>query len=468
MKILLYYEPTICAETINETNSIDLIYTHLYKWLGENIINSHNCEIKTIVSEPALYQKTYGKIFDKMNFVALNDDEILSIFKRGITFGEIRLKIFHSRLTETEESNYINLVKSKIGLFNPDVIITFPTHNNYLNKAFPHSLVLNNENGIFSRPPFMRTLRYEPFNYINNFPNIFYEDIKAYKISNEINEKVENFKRKLVEIIDKHNPYNKILKDLKKKYQSLILLPLITDNGYEESYSNDEYIYLLDTLKSVPKDIGIIITKHDFTKGKINKKVLDYLKHKYPNIIDINCSEYNSYGSASIHFYKYVDAIINCMTSTGLQATLWDTKIIANDKKYSHWFSDYIGLDNIKEKLHAPKTSKNNMLYWYLTHYIVYEKHFNEPNWYYNYFKTKLDKYKKEGITFNFFEQIEDFDEIANYILDYVKIYYKSVETSTQTQKPRTNFIQKVFSVKNEGNHKVFRILGTKFKIKKK
>ena len=126
---------------------------------------------------------------------------------------------------------------------------------------------------------------------------------------------------------------------------------------------------------------------------------------------------------ASANCARYCDAIINMHTMTGTQALLWDLKIISLDKRYSKWFCDKQGLDNLEEFLAQPTPDKDGLIYWYLTHFTVFEKNFNEPGFYYHFFKTKLEKFRKQGITFELYEQINDFDALATYILNYVKSY---------------------------------------------
>ena len=465
MKILLYYEATTFAESMNETGSLNLIRDHLYNWCGKSLLTNSQCDIKFIVSEATYYKNKEKNIIDEKNMIVITDDDIIETFNHGQTFKETYLKIFHNELTQEEVNNYNNLIRKKLGTWVPDLIVTFPIQNDYLKKLYPNALVLNNENGIFSRPPFMRTLRYEPFNYTKNFTNIYKQEIQNYKITKRQEQKVRNFKNSLIEIIEKNNPYKSLLENLRKKYKYLILLPIITDNGYRESDSNDEFVYLNNFLRNIPKEIGVIITRHDEINSILNKKVMAYLKVKYPNIIDVNFSEYITFGSSSMNFFHNVDAIVNCMTGTGLLSILWNTKVIAYDKNYSHWFSDYVGIDNIIEKLEAPKKNKNALLYWYFTHYAVFQKNFDKPDWYYNYFKTKLEKYRKEGITFDFYEQIEDFDEMAKYVLECVKDYYAPKPISLQYNE-KIPLIHKIFSVKNENNHKVLRVLGLKLKFK--
>jgi len=219
----------------------------------------------------------------------------------------------------------------------------------------------------------------------------------------------------------------------------------------------------MNILNNISNDIGLIITFHDQVGSQLNHKIIKTLQQKYKNLIYFPVSN-NSYISQSLNYFEYCDAIINMHTMTGTQAMLWDLKVISLDKNYSKSFCDKQGLENIEKFLSEPKKDNSSFLYWYLTHFCVFKKNFDKPDWYYNYFKTKLKKYRKDGITFDFYEQIEDFDEIANYVLDCVQTYY----TNNKNSEKKVHILHKIFSVKNENNHKVVRVLGTKLKFKKK
>ena len=147
---------------------------------------------------------------------------------------------------------------------------------------------------------------------------------------------------------------------------------------------------------------------------------------------------------------------------TGTLAMLWDLKIISLDRRYSKWFCDKQGLDNLKEFLATPKKDNSNIIYWYITHFCVFEHSMQKPNWYYNYFKNKFEHYQKSGISFDLFEQIEDFDDITNYVINFIKNVYLSSSIPM-----KITLLQKIFSIKNENKHKVIRLLGTKLKLKK-
>ena len=59
-----------------------------------------------------------------------------------------------------------------------------------------------------------------------------------------------------------------------------------------------------------------------------------------------------------------------------------------------------------------------------MTRFAVFEFSMNKPDWYYNYFLGKLKKYKESGITFDLYDQIEDFDSISKYTLCWMILAY--------------------------------------------
>ena len=361
---------------------------------------------------------------DILHPIALTSTHLQTIFPDAHSIQEMFLKVFNDDLTPKEHLSFQTILHNLLGDWQPDIVITYPTHNSLLKQAFPHALHLLMENGIFSRPPFCRSLRYDPTHFLNGFPNKFEQNIRNFKITEQQSQAVEHFKQQLRLLIHKHNPLDKQFHSLREKFKYLILCPIPTDNAYKETPFDDQYLYLLDILNKIPHDVGLIITFHDGPGVQLNEAMIHALQQNFPNLLYFPTGN-NTYISQSLNFFEYCDAIINMHTMTGTQALLWDLKIISLDKRYSKWFCDKQGLENLEEFLAAPKIDKNGLIYWYMTHFTVFEKDFDTPGWYYNYFKTKLEKFKKNGITFDFYEQINDFNELSNYILGYVKHYLR-------------------------------------------
>lgn len=430
MKILLYAEPTIIQILPQPLSS--LYKYHLYHWLAESLLKNKDVEIKTIVPEIAYLQNLKYHHIDELSPISFNEDYIQEIFSEALSLKEIYLKIFNNQLSTNEHISFQEKIYNILPKnWKPDIVLDYPIHNPLLQKAFPNALHLLVENGLFSRPPFdnLRTLRFEPIHFLNGFLNKFKLEINNFKITKKQKDILTEFKKKLRQIIEQNNPKREILKKLKTQYKYLILCPIPTDNIYNETKYNDQYFYLLNLLKKIPKDIGVIITFHDNVISELRLELINTLKDKYPNLIHFKV-ENNIHTSQSLNYFEYCDAIVNMHTMTGTLSLLWDLKVISLDKNYSHSFCDKRGLDNIAEFLAQPKQDKSAFLYWYLTHFMVYQKNFNTDNWYYNYFKTKLDKYKKGGIKFDFYEQLEDIESLADYICQQVSSYYTNLNNT--------------------------------------
>lgn len=458
MKILLYAEPTTLLYLPYPMN---LVYrNHLYTWIAKNLQNHSDVEIKSIIPKLALDLDKDKHYLDNINPIAFSNEDLFKIFPNALSMQEMFLKVFNNKLEESEHTEFQNIIFDKLGNWEPDIIISYAIHNDLLKQAYPKALHMLVENGLFSRPPFPRTLRYEPIHFLNGFLNKYENEIRNFYITNEQKKLVQNFKYNLREIIENKNPYKNILKELKQQYKHLILCPIPTDNLYKETKYDDQYLYLLNILEKIPDNIGLIITFHDDCSSQLNAGIIKTLQQKYKNLIYFPVED-NSYISQSLNFFEYCDAIINMHTMTGTQAMLWDLKVISLDKRYSKWFSDKNDLNNIEDFLAMQKKDNSNIIYWYMTHFCVFEHSMQKPEWYYGYFKNKLESYRKNGISFELFEQVEDFENISKFIIDFIK-------NSSNTQHKKTTLLQKVFSMRNEGKHKVIRILGFKLKLKRK
>jgi len=427
MKILFYYEISHYADGVAEGLSYELLKTHLSDFFAKSLLAGDVHDVRALVSSGAVEANKSGHALDILKPIGIDGKDYLTISPVCSTYRALYQKIFFSELSAEEIVKFNEIIKNKLRNWEPELIIAFPIHNDYLKQLYPHALFLSTENGIFSRAPFPRTIRFEPFHYIQNFTNRFSAEIQNQSITDEMDRTVQSFRDKIVKIVERHNPFSRRLKMLRKKFQKLVLLPVIWGkNIYRESYNDDEISFLLSVLKKIPPEIGVISTVHEGRDNLLTHEVLAAIKLKYPNLITENDFGKRTHGSSpSLYFFNHVDAVINCMTGTGLQASIWPTRIIALDKQYSHWFSDSIGIDDIETQLSTPIPNRNAKLYWYMTHCVVWESHFNDPVWLNGYFDRLAMNWRNGKIDFEFFPQCEDFETVAHYTLDYMKRDYR-------------------------------------------
>ena len=165
---------------------------------------------------------------------------------------------------------------------------------------------------------------------------------------------------------------------------------------------------------------------------------------------------------ASTALFPYVDAVINQASMTGVMAMLWDLPVISLDCSYNDWYCDSKNLGDLLDILGKGKVNKNNIIFWYLTRYALFDKRYNDSEFLENYFKNKFKKFDK-GIKFDFYEEIEKFNDISDYIL---KKLNRETEKQRNRKTEKQTFIQKIFSITNIANHKMIYFLGFKFKFK--
>lgn len=413
---------------------IDRIYNHFYNWLIKNLPED-KIDVKLIVNQDVYNLIINNAAFKNLHPIVLTSENFNNIFQNNNLSIPEQLKIIYKNEFTNEQSLRLrNFLKINLKDWEPDIILTTGNESAYyiFKNIYPTSLCLAQENAIFSRYPFMRTMLYDPYSaIINNFYKKYVDKIKKYEISNKKNAQIEHFKKNLQTIIEKNSPISSTLKELKIKFNKLVLLPLVGDvaNTFlsNEIYYNKDFDLVEYIMQNIPPDIGVIITEHD-QGGIMHGETLEYFRNKYPNFIFIQntITPQEKFRANSLHYYAHVDAVINTISKTGLTAVLWDKPIISMAKGYNDWIKDMDRLDDqnrLTEVLNMGKSVKNNVLCWYFETYAIFEKDFYKKDFLWDYLNTKLEKYRKNGITFEYFEKINDLNDIFLYIINYVKKY---------------------------------------------
>ena len=229
MNILFFVEPLI---QMDNPNIQSYWLFHHIKIMLESIKKNNKENKCYFVSNNSL-----TKILKEIDY----KNEIEKIY----TFSQKELKIFSSSSIETikkwynneysikemEEYKKIFINKFKENSF--DVIVTFSPVP-YLKEIFNEALVLNYEFGIFSRPPFPITFFLDPIGPGGDcYLRIFSEKIlKNVKISKEEEESFNYFLEKQKMSVLQENPFSKKIREIRKKYDKIILLPLQFNNFY--------------------------------------------------------------------------------------------------------------------------------------------------------------------------------------------------------------------------------------------
>lgn len=392
------------------------------KQVGQGIV-----DYKAVVSERVYYQASKEQT-DILHPVVIFDHELRKCFDDDFISHKEMLEYFdRGNFSDKIKTLFARLHKEKLTDFEPDIIISIGLYNELYNHTFPNAPHIAWQWGTLKRDTSPTTHAFDPVGYIKDSCfNHFKDEINNLKLSDHQNKIINDFKTNYKALIRKKRPEKlaKIITEYKAKFDYLVLLPLSVDrNNYFALESDFKHQWDLVTyvLDSVPSNVGVIVTEHtaqyfiDLNDAGYASGHLKWFQNKYKNFIYIK--ELKHYHATSFWVLPEVDGIISVGTTVPLTATLFDTKIISLSKSCQDEYKDAQGLDDILGVLKFPTKDKNSFIYWTLTHYNFFEKQLGNENFMFEQFNKWVNKYKIKGITFDWFEKINDEKEICDFIL---------------------------------------------------
>ncbi len=415
MRILFYADPARIYDMF--LPSVTVMRDHLFNFCGKALLASGKAELKAVVPEIAGWQAAEDGI-GGIELLPMRLGELREIFPDCKSLDAMQQAFFRDELDERQLARLADWFKQRLGGWQPDIVIAFPTQTSPLRRIFPGALCLTMENGLFSRYPAPRMLRFEPVDFMNGFLNRYRTEVWNYPITDGQRAAVERFRGQLAEFLRGVCPHRDELERLRKKFAHLVLCPVPAGNFYGEAAFDDQFVWLSDLMGRIPKDIGVIVTFHDNVMSQLNARTIDFFRARYENLL---CFETKGLPLGSAVFYPYVDAILNCETMTGTQGMLVCPRIVSLDRTYSAWMADATGVDELADVLARPAADRAPLIYWYLTHFTVGENRFDDSAWYLGYFQGLLDRYRERGMAFDLLAENESFEAVAAGILKTLK-----------------------------------------------
>ena len=412
MKILIYADPSCLYDVF--LPSIQVMRDHLLRFCGRALLASGKVEIRAVVSEITRWQAGGADELEGIGLIEFSYADLCRIFSGCRSLDAMQLAFFNAQADDSQKRALADWFARRLGTWQPDVVLVFPTQPTLLREIFPQALCLTMENGIFSRFPFPRSLRFEPVDFMNGFPNRYREQIRNFQIGPEEREAVRAFCHRLTELLVGLCPRCAELEALRSRFRHLVLCPVPASNRYEEAAKDDQILWLMEVMEGVPSDIGVLITFHDNVDSQLNERTVAFLRARYPNLVAFDVGRRSL---PSAFYFPFVDAILNCETMTGTQGMLVCPRIIALDRTYSAWMADGVGLASLPDVLARPAPDRSAMIYWYLTHFTVMEGRFDDADWYYGFLSGLLERYRRDGVTFGLFARTEAFSTVADQVL---------------------------------------------------
>ena len=337
---------------------------------------------------------------------------------------EIQKQFHLSEFSKEQKEKLYKLVYEKFKNWQPDIIIGVNAVDPIIREIFPKALSLGIGAGIFQLKPFPNSHFLDPVGYVSHCSLYkFYKEIRNFKISEDENAEVENFKTQIYQMVQAHNPLKEILSQYRQKYKYLILFPLVVPDAFvriETPFKQYVLEPFMNYMNQIPSDIGVIVTEHH-CYNFITPEIENLLRKKYPNFIYLkgNVNEQNKI--SSLFFLPYVDAMVNGMSLLGIQALLFDVKIISQNERYNKCIQDCFGLKNINKVLKQKKENKNNIIYWLLTRYYFLAELFHNNDAFAELIRRRYDYFKVNGVDFEFFDKIISFPKFADFVTYFVQ-----------------------------------------------
>jgi len=445
MKILLYLDPWI---DVSERPNFKVVW--LQKFLSStirdmvahaNLINDFGVEIKLIYSD-FVDSTNIKENYKFIDFVAIEQDSLKAIFDNF----EDYLISQRSNECNTKFEALNHLIKDKLGDFVPDVIIPISSSAKHLKYAFPQSLILFNESGIFSRLPYPGSLYFDCYASMDeSFLLRHKNELLALNCNEKEREFLEKIRQFFYPVIDKSNFYTVQLGIARKLYQKVILLSLQRFQSplfRTQSTFKDQIEYLKYVFDNVDESIGIIVTEHSSDRILNCAPIHDYFKNKYKNFVYIPNTEIFPNSSQSI--LRMVDGVVTVSSTVGLQALLYQKPLfVPSQNSYLNAFADENDLKKIKSFFDEGQyKNKDGALYYLITRYYPTNKYFEDGQWFFNFVDRSLKRFK-QGVDFSFYDKIDSDETLLQNICNprYITMFEDTIrqlkDTELKQKKPR-------------------------------
>lgn len=411
--------------------SLTVFVDHFGHWLVD-CLNKKNISVKFLMYERLYQENQTMHQLDYLHPILFSAHDIQEVFgNQGMDGSALYQHLHHAPIPIEEQQKLTVCLQKKLGDWIPDVVIAQGSHSvrNIMKHIYPRALCLTQENAIFSRPPFCRTLFYDPFNSVpNNFLVKYAGEINRCQITRKQNVQIEKLKKTVRHLIHEDKTLKCEIRAYKKKFKKLVLLPLVGRQGIElfkDSICKSELELVEYVMQHVPKSIGVFVTQSDLF-ASLTPEDISYFSNKYPNFIFLKRSDVRGFANNSLNYFGDIDAILNVTSKTGFMALLWDIPVLSLAKTYNNWYQDSQDIRELPNLLCKSPRNKNHLLYWYLTRYVLFVQDFQKKDFLWKFLSNKLDYFRKNGIDFGFFEEINSIKKITNYLAESI-IKYNTV-----------------------------------------
>jgi predicted HAD superfamily hydrolase len=396
MNIMFYLEPW--EELKKPLFRLGSVRNHLQK---EIKLLSQKNEVSLFTSRSIKNAiKDEGIDIDGTEYFLLNQSELKKIFP---DYHSASLAWFNNSFSDIDEKKMINLVKSKLNDYTPDVILTYESSAPFLKKLFPDTLIINSMLGMFSREPFPELATLDPFGiYKNSFINNSLPSSISSSELDDLNIVRDTYKKSILDL----TPFNRSM--ISSDFDSIALLPLQVSNYFafsgntpNSSIHTQEQL-LFEVLDNLDPKIGLLVTEHGAENNIITSSNYDSLKKKYPNLIWM--PELKDLRWGSQYILPFIDSVIAVSSSVALQAYFWNKTVISFGDCFLNLSSNSsFDWSEINDLIVSKHTSTSNSVLYFLLfkYYIPMKSKLHSSSWYSDFLEHSLYNFRKNNHSFD-------------------------------------------------------------------
>ncbi|MBM7652569.1 HAD-IA family hydrolase [Neobacillus cucumis] len=369
--------------------------------IANTLSKQNNLDVKFLVATHTLESIKRNSKSTKIG----QDNSFIIDYQRDIDvfgFGDNFIRKSYNSSFASEESAYINgYFKSLFKGWEPDLIVCWEFPTTIFRALFPNALVVDLMPGLFMRPPYPRTISFDPVGLYKDsvFKDPYLNEIKATDAELDayhmIRKQNENF-------FDETSAKNVVLSKLKEpeRFEKFTLVPLQISQYfgfYENCEYNSQFDFLLDVLKNTPEETGVIATQYvsGFVAEKaINDKNIDFLTANFSNFL--YSKDFEAVDNISQFIAPWADATCSISSTIGLQAKFFDRKLISPSRSHLSYLADQTDL---KQQIYTGKSNNENVMAIMLNRQTFLENRIlNDPE-YLSAIFTEMAKNRANGAT---------------------------------------------------------------------
>lgn len=315
-------------------------------------------------------------------------------------------------------------VRTALGDFKPDVIITYTTAP-WLRRAFPEAVILHQEYGLFSRPPFPESFYLDPRGKFANATIARNADaLRSYAADDDERAMVEDIRTAFCRrIIPAASPFAALEREIRARWKRIMLLPLqyCGHYGFEGTgkYRTQGEV-VRDVIARIDPDIGVLVVNHSTAcyHGTIPPPDLyAYLGKRHENLLLTDLSDHVLH--ASQYLLAHVDMVATVSSSVGLQAVLWNKPVVALGDSHINAVADYTRIEDVTADAPAVSTwDKTGALAWLIRHYYIPATYLRQKEWMATFVRRCITRQAEGAQGLSFFDPIDTPAAIARAIID--------------------------------------------------